>query len=81
MNVPRVFQKALDGFIIPPRTFMQMLVSAGRGAMGLMEENTRNEFMETLDKGTINEGVISQATAGPLMILSLKICSICLAVY
>lgn len=71
MNVPSVFRKALDGFIIPPRTFMQMVVSAGKGAAGLLNEVNRSEFIDKLDKGTINEGVISQATAGPIMMLSL----------
>lgn len=71
MNGPSVFRKAVDGFIIPPRTFMQMLLSAGRGAVGLLDETNRQEFIEKLDKGTINEGVISQATAGPMMMLSL----------
>jgi hypothetical protein len=71
MNVPSVFRKAVDGFIIPPRTFFQMLFSAGQGAVGLMDEVNRQEFIEKLDKGTINEGVISQATAGPMVMLSL----------
>lgn len=33
--------------------------------------DNRAEFIEKLDKGTINEGVMSQATAGPMLMLSL----------
>jgi hypothetical protein len=71
MNIPSVYRKAIDGFIIPPRTFLQMFVSAGRGAVSLFDETNRTEFIDKLDKGTINEGVVSQATAGPIMMLSL----------
>ncbi len=71
MNAPHLSRKVLEGFIVPPRTFMQMLYSAGRGAIGLMNIDNRAEFIDKLDKGTINEGVMSQATAGPMMMLSL----------
>lgn len=72
MNVPSVFRKAIDGFIIPPQTFPQMFYSAARGAVSLLtDEKNRREFIEKLDKQIINEGVISQATAGPIMMLSL----------
>jgi hypothetical protein len=50
---------------------MQMMFSACRGAMGLINIDNRAEFIDKLDKGTINEGVMSQATAGPMMMLSL----------
>jgi hypothetical protein len=50
---------------------MQMVFSAGKGAMQLMDLNKRNAFIDSLDKGTINEEVISQATAGPMVMLSL----------
>lgn len=71
MNAPHLARKALDGFIIPPRTFSQMIFSAGKGAIGLLNIDNRAEFIDKLDKGTINEGVMSQATAGPMMMLSL----------
>jgi len=71
MNVPGVFRKALDGFIIPPRTFTEMLYSAGSGVMKLMDVEKRNAFIDRLDKGTINEEVMSQASSGPMVILSL----------
>jgi hypothetical protein len=71
MNIPHVYRKALDGFIIPPRSFFQMFVSASKGAISLFEEGNRANFMNTLDTGTINENVIQQATAGPMMMLSL----------
>jgi len=49
-----------------------MLFSAARGAASLLRDvQTRNDFLETLDKQIINEGVISQATWGPMMMLSL----------
>lgn len=50
---------------------MQMMFSACRGAMGLVNMDNRTEFIDKLNKGTINEGVMSQATAGSMMILSL----------
>lgn len=71
MNIPSVYRKAVDGFVIPPRSFFQMIVSASKGALSLFQESNRGEFMDTLDRGTINESVISQATAGPAMMLSL----------
>ena len=71
MNIPNVYRKAVDGFIIPPRTFFQMFVSAAQGTFSLFEQENRSEFIANLDRGTINEGVISQATAGPMIMLSL----------
>ena len=71
MNIPNVYRKAVDGFIIPPRTFFQMFAGAARGAYSLFNDSKRREFIEILDAGTINESVISQATAGPMMMLSL----------
>jgi hypothetical protein len=71
MNIPNVYRKALDGFIIPPRTFLQMCISAAQGTYSLFDESSRSDFIENLDQGTINEGVISQATAGPMIMLSL----------
>ena len=50
---------------------MQMAFSAGNGVMKLMDLNKRNDFIDSLDKGTINEEVISQATGGPMVMLSL----------
>ena len=71
MNIPSVYRKALDGFVIPPRTFFQMVFSAAQGAASLFKEPNRADFINELDNGTINESVISQATAGPMMMLSL----------
>jgi hypothetical protein len=71
MSVSPAFQKAVRGCLIPPRTFTQMLASSFRGAVSLLNETNRAEFIEKLDKGIINEGVISQATTGPLHLLSL----------
>lgn len=71
MNVPSIYKKALDGFIIPPRSFFQMFVGASKGAISLFDEENRGDFVAKLDKGIINEGVISQATAGPMVMLSL----------
>lgn len=71
MNIPSVYRKAIDGFVIPPRSFFQMIISASKGAVSLFHEPNRGEFIEILDRGTINESVISQATAGPAMMLSL----------
>ena len=50
---------------------MQMAFSAGKGAMQLMDLNKRKDFIDSIDKGTINEEVISQATGGPIVMLSL----------
>jgi hypothetical protein len=71
MNVPSIYRKALEGFIIPPRSFFQMFVGASKGAISLFDEGNRSDFIAKLDKGIINEGVISQATAGPMVMLSL----------
>lgn len=71
MNIPNVYRKAVDGFIIPPRSFFQMFASASKGAVSLFQEENRRDFMNTLDKSIINESVIQQATAGPMMMLSL----------
>ena len=37
----------------------------------MLNEKSRSDFIEKLDRGVINEGVISQATTGPLILLSL----------
>jgi len=71
MNIPNVYRKAVDGFVIPPRSFFQMFLSAAQGTFALFDESNRSDFIANLDKGTINEGVISQATAGPMIMLSL----------
>jgi len=71
MNIPSVYRKAVGGFIIPPRSFFQMFVSATQGAFSLIDEDSRTEFISSLEKGTINESVIAQASSGPMMMLSL----------
>jgi hypothetical protein len=48
-----------------------MLFSAAQGAFSLFSEPNRIEFIGVLEKGTIQEGVLSQATMGPAMMLSL----------
>ena len=59
------------GFIIPQRTMTQMFFSACNGVISLISEKTRIGFIDSLEKGIIQEGVLSQATAGPMMMLSL----------
>ena len=71
MNIPNVYKKVVEGFLIQPRTFSQMLSSAFGGVTSLLNEKSRSDFIEKLDRGVINEGVISQATTGPLILLSL----------
>lgn len=71
MNIPNVYRRAVGGFIIPPRSFFQMFISASQGAFSLIDEDSRSEFISSLEKGTINESVISQASSGPMMMLSL----------
>ncbi|KAG7361279.1 hypothetical protein IV203_036379 [Nitzschia inconspicua] len=71
MNVPSIYRKATAGFIIPPRKMSQMLVSAAQGAFSLFSEPNRVEFINLLENGTIQEGVLSQATFGPAVMLSL----------
>ena len=72
MNIPSsIYRKVTQGFIIPPRTMTQMLFSAAQGAFSLFSEPNRIEFIDMLEKGTIQEGVLSQATMGPAMMLSL----------
>ena len=48
-----------------------MFFSAINGGFSLLSEKTRVGFLESLEKGIIEEGVLSQATAGPMMMLSL----------
>ena len=62
---------ATAGLIIPPRSMTQMFFSALNGVFSLISENARIRFIDTLEKGIIQEGVLSQATAGPIMMLSL----------
>lgn len=71
MNIPGVYRKALNGFIVPPRAFGDVLSSAIMGGFSLFNEKQRATFIDRLDKGIINEGIIAQATLSPLMMLSL----------
>ena len=48
-----------------------MFFSAAQGLISLLSEDTRVGFIESLENGIIQEGVLSQATAGPMMMLSL----------
>ena len=57
--------------MIPQRTMTQMFFSAANGIFSLLSEKTRVGFIDSLEKGIIQEGVLSQATAGPMMMLSL----------
>lgn len=61
----------MGGFIIPQRTMTEMFFSAANGMISLLSEKTRVGFMESIEKGVIQEEVLSQATAGPMMMLSL----------
>ena len=63
--------RKVGGFIIPQRTMSQMFFSAAQGMISLLSEDTRIGFIESLENGIIQEGVLSQATAGPMMMLSL----------
>lgn len=63
--------RKLGGLIIPQRTLTQMFFSAANGMFSLLSEKTRVGFIDSLEKGIIQEGVLSQATAGPMMMLSL----------
>ena len=72
MNIPNnVYRRVTQGLIMPPRSMTQMVWSAVQGTFSLFTENNRTEFIDMLENGTIQEGVISQATAGPVMMLSL----------
>lgn len=48
-----------------------MFVSAVQGTLSLFRQENRSAFIDYLDKGTIQESVLGQATAGPMMMLSL----------
>jgi len=48
-----------------------MFFSAANGMFSLLSEKTRVGFIDSLEAGIIQEGVLSQATAGPMMMLSL----------
>lgn len=63
--------RKVGGLIIPQRTMTQMFFSAANGIFSLLSEKTRVGFIDSLEKGIIQEGVLSQATAGPMMMLSL----------
>jgi hypothetical protein len=71
MNVPSIYRKVTAGFTIPPRTWSQLLWSATRGAFALFSQPNRVEFIQMLENGTMQESVLSQATFGPAMMLSL----------
>ena len=71
MNVPSVYKRALDGFLIPPRTFPEMLSSAAMGFFSLFNEESRASFLNNLEKGVLNEAIIAQASMSPLVMLSL----------
>jgi len=64
-------RKIGGGFVIPQRTMTQIFFSAANGMVSLLSEKTRVGFIDSLEKGIIQEGVLSQATAGPMMMLSL----------
>lgn len=63
--------RKLGGFIIPQRTMTQTIYSAFNGVVSLFSEKTRSGFIDALEKGIIQEEVLSQATAGPMVMLSL----------
>eukprot|EP00536_Pseudo-nitzschia_multiseries_P011400 jgi/Psemu1/243782/estExt_Genewise1.C_3850021 len=49
----------------------QTIYSAFNGVVSLFSEKTRSGFIDALEKGIIQEEVLSQATAGPMVMLSL----------
>lgn len=59
------------GFVIPPRTVSNMLHSAMNGFFSLIRQKNRTKFVELIENSTIEEEVLSQATAGRMMMLSL----------
>uniref|UniRef100_A0A7S1BEZ2 Uncharacterized protein n=1 Tax=Corethron hystrix TaxID=216773 RepID=A0A7S1BEZ2_9STRA len=61
----------IGGFVIPQRTMTQMFFSAANDMFSLLSEKTCVGFIDSLEKGIIQEGALSQATAGPMMMLSL----------
>jgi len=64
-------RKAIAGFIIPPRTMPEMFYSAMNGLFSLLHEKNRTVFVNSLENGTLQEEVLSQATAGQMMMISL----------
>jgi len=64
-------RKALAGFIIQPRTMPEMFCSAMNGLFSLLHEKNRIVFVNSLENGTLQEEVLSQATAGQMMMISL----------
>jgi len=64
-------RKAIAGFIIPPRTMPEMFYSAMNGLFSLLHEKNRIVFVNSLENGTLQEEVLSQATAGQMMMISL----------
>ena len=64
-------RKFSSGFIIPPRTMPDMFYSAINGMWSLLTEKNRVGFMKMLENDTIQEEVLTQATAGPMIMLSL----------
>jgi hypothetical protein len=64
-------RKITSGFIISPRTMPEMFYSAINGMFSLLTEKNRIGFTKMLENDTIQEEVLTQATAGPMMMLSL----------
>jgi hypothetical protein len=64
-------RKITSGFIIPPRTMPDMFYSAINGMFSLLTEKNRVGFTKMLENDTIQEEVLTQATAGPMIMLSL----------
>mmetsp|Transcript_24992 Transcript_24992/g.54805 ORF Transcript_24992/g.54805 Transcript_24992/m.54805 type:complete len:395 (+) Transcript_24992:282-1466(+) len=63
--------RKLGGFVIPQRTMTQTFFSAFNGMVSLLSEKNRVGFVDALEKGIVQEEVLSQASAGPMMMLSL----------
>eukprot|EP00559_Dactyliosolen_fragilissimus_P001906 CAMPEP_0184864906 /NCGR_PEP_ID=MMETSP0580-20130426/16279_1 /TAXON_ID=1118495 /ORGANISM="Dactyliosolen fragilissimus" /LENGTH=361 /DNA_ID=CAMNT_0027363855 /DNA_START=259 /DNA_END=1344 /DNA_ORIENTATION=+ len=59
------------GLQIPPRGSWDILSSAGNACLSLLDQKSRDDFLATLNKGTINPPVLAQAELGFAMILAL----------
>eukprot|EP00934_Nitzschia_sp_Nitz4_P005921 Nitzschia sp. Nitz4//scaffold102_size76354//11660//12715//NITZ4_005625-RA/size76354-processed-gene-0.15-mRNA-1//1//CDS//3329532228//5911//frame0 len=67
-----LFQKALEGFVIPPRSFLQLFISGAKGTWSLLfDENCRQEYIHMIDDGIINQEALGQASMGSMFIVSL----------
>uniref|UniRef100_A0A7S1VTM0 Uncharacterized protein n=1 Tax=Grammatophora oceanica TaxID=210454 RepID=A0A7S1VTM0_9STRA len=65
-------QEAASRYLLPPRSTWGMFETAGQAAMSLLfSQDDRDDFVETINKGTIRVDVLRQADFGNFLILSL----------